>query len=62
MIKFLKETFVYFALNSANPKYFEVLLKLAHEAKKIAKPNPAVAAIIVRDQKIIGQGHTREWG
>ncbi len=43
-------------------KPFALLFKLAQQAKRISKPNPAVAAVIIKNNKLIGQGFTQSFG
>jgi diaminohydroxyphosphoribosylaminopyrimidine deaminase/5-amino-6-(5-phosphoribosylamino)uracil reductase len=42
--------------------YFEEALKLAHTVKGSTSPNPAVGAVVVRDDTIVGRGATRKAG
>lgn len=42
--------------------YFQEAYQEAEKAKGVSRPNPAVGAIIVKNGKIIGRGHTSEWG
>jgi diaminohydroxyphosphoribosylaminopyrimidine deaminase/5-amino-6-(5-phosphoribosylamino)uracil reductase len=42
--------------------YFEEALKLAHSVKGSTSPNPAVGAIVVKDDSIVGRGATRQAG
>ena len=39
-----------------------IALKLAKEAKDISFPNPMVGAVLVKNNKIIGKGNTKEPG
>ena len=43
-------------------EFMEIALKLAKEAKDISFPNPMVGAILVKNNKIIGRGNTKEPG
>lgn len=39
--------------------YMRRALELAREARMICPPNPAVGCVIVKDRRVIGEGHTQ---
>ena len=42
--------------------YYQKVLELAKQAKFICRPNPAVGAVIVKNNEIIGEGYTQKIG
>lgn len=42
--------------------YMHRALELAREARMICPPNPAVGCVIVKDRRVIGEGHTQRTG
>ena len=42
--------------------YMRRALELAQQARPICPPNPAVGCVIVKDRRIIGEGHTQKTG
>ena len=45
-----------------NPIYMQRCLFLARKSEGFTKPNPMVGAVIVHDNKIIGEGYHRQFG
>ena len=45
-----------------NIKYLQTALELAHNAIGLCSPNPRVGCVLVKDDQIIGQGHTQSVG
>ena len=45
-----------------NIKYLQTALELAHSAIGLCSPNPRVGCVLVKDDQIIGQGHTQSVG
>lgn len=45
-----------------NPLYMERCLQLARKGESFAKPNPLVGAVVVYNDKIIGEGFHRQYG
>lgn len=43
-------------------KYLQTALELAHNAIGLCSPNPRVGCVLVKDEQIIGQGHTQSVG
>ena len=43
-------------------KYLQTALELAHNAIGLCSPNPRVGCVLVKDDHIIGQGHTQSVG
>lgn len=43
-------------------KYLQTALELAHKAIGLCSPNPRVGCVLVKDDQIIGQGHTQSVG
>ena len=43
-------------------KYLQTALELAHNAIGLCSPNPRVGCVLVKDDQIIGQGHTQSVG
>ncbi len=43
-------------------KYLQNALELAHNAIGLCSPNPRVGCVLVKDEQIIGQGHTQSVG
>src|SRR6056297_34840 len=42
--------------------YMDLAIELAKKGKYHVSPNPLVGCVIVKDDKIIGQGYHREYG
>ena len=42
--------------------YMKLALKLAHKGQGYVSPNPMVGALLVKKDKIIGQGYHRKYG
>ncbi|MCH8087900.1 MAG: hypothetical protein IIC81_08635, partial [Chloroflexi bacterium] len=42
--------------------YMEYSLSLARRSLGLTSPNPAVGAVVVRDGKLVGEGHTKPPG
>ncbi|MEO0071932.1 MAG: bifunctional diaminohydroxyphosphoribosylaminopyrimidine deaminase/5-amino-6-(5-phosphoribosylamino)uracil reductase RibD [candidate division WOR-3 bacterium] len=49
-------------IQSADELYMRYALALAEQARGFTSPNPLVGAVIVKDQKIIGEGHHQYFG
>ena len=47
---------------AADQRWMRRALALAEKARRIAPPNPAVGAVIVKDGEILGEGFTQETG
>ena len=45
-----------------NISYLQTALELAHNAIGLCSPNPRVGCVLVKDDQIIGQGHTQSVG
>ena len=45
-----------------NISYLQTALELAHSAIGLCSPNPRVGCVLVKDDQIIGQGHTQSVG
>ena len=45
-----------------NVEYFYKAINLAHRAIGLCSPNPRVGCVLVKDEQIIGQGHTQTVG
>ena len=45
-----------------NEKYLKLSLKLAKKSKNRTYPNPRVGCVIVKSNKIIGQGYHKKYG
>ena len=43
-------------------QYLQIALELAHNAIGLCSPNPRVGCVLVKDDQIIGQGHTQSVG
>ena len=43
-------------------RYLQTALDLAHHAIGLCSPNPRVGCVLVKDDQIIGQGHTQSVG
>ena len=43
-------------------QYLQTALELAHNAIGLCSPNPRVGCVLVKDEQIIGQGHTQTVG
>lgn len=43
-------------------QYLQIALELAHKAIGLCSPNPRVGCVLVKDDQIIGQGHTQSVG
>ena len=50
------------ALNLPDEKWMRRCIQLAKNGRQSASPNPMVGAVIVHDDKIIGEGWHRECG
>jgi len=49
-------------VNNADGRWLAAAAALAERARPLSRPNPAVAAIIVKDGVVVGRGWTREGG
>lgn len=47
---------------NADPKYMQIVLKLAAKGRGRTSPNPMVGAVIVRNDEIVGQGYHKKAG
>ncbi|MCI8373034.1 MAG: bifunctional diaminohydroxyphosphoribosylaminopyrimidine deaminase/5-amino-6-(5-phosphoribosylamino)uracil reductase RibD [Lachnospiraceae bacterium] len=45
-----------------NPTYMELAISLAKKGEGRVNPNPLVGAVIVKDERVIGQGFHRQYG
>ncbi|MBU0917091.1 MAG: bifunctional diaminohydroxyphosphoribosylaminopyrimidine deaminase/5-amino-6-(5-phosphoribosylamino)uracil reductase RibD [Gammaproteobacteria bacterium] len=51
-----------FDINRTDPTWLQAALTQARLALPISSPNPPVGCVIVRDDRLIGQGHTQQAG
>ena len=50
------------ALRAEDERWMDMALEEARKAWRISPPNPSVGAVIVRDGRLIGRGHTQRTG
>ncbi len=48
--------------NSIDEHYMRLALQLAHKGEGWTNPNPIVGAVVVKDEKIVGQGYHHKFG
>lgn len=47
---------------TSDEKYMQIALKLAQQSIGLVEPNPAVGAVLVKDDQIIGKGYHKRFG
>ncbi|MEA3238569.1 MAG: bifunctional diaminohydroxyphosphoribosylaminopyrimidine deaminase/5-amino-6-(5-phosphoribosylamino)uracil reductase RibD [Candidatus Bipolaricaulota bacterium] len=48
--------------DSTDERYMRIALELAHKGEGYTNPNPIVGAVVVKDEKIVGQGYHHKFG
>lgn len=59
---FVQGIFIFGGVYMTDIEYMQVAIKLARKGCGWVNPNPMVGAVIVRDNKIIGQGYHQKYG